>query len=221
VLLAAALSACSGRGPERLGSRPPPAAQAQSARSRHALIDCLRHVGADAIDVSHDRDLHVSGGEVAVAFSTFDAYVGLASGPAEARQAARNLDQGLMLVGEPGLAAVRGNAVFYYDSSLVPAAAGRLVTACARDAEGRALTAMTNLSDRLPHVQFPSNLASAFAGTCLRLGTTAGCTCAYRRATRLYRYGQINDIADRLAGMRLAALIRMCARPRPSAHATA
>jgi len=214
VLLAAALAACAGsRSPEATHSPAPSAPRAGLDRTRRALIGCLRRVGADAIDVSRQRDLRVSGGEIAVAFSTFDAYVGLAAGPAEAREAGRRLDEQLTVLGQAGQAAVEGNAVYYYDAPLVPAAAGRLVAACTRRAEPAALAAMISLSNGLPRVEFPAKLATAFAGSCLRRETSAGCACAYGRASRLYRYGQIIDIAARPAGLRLAALIRMCVRP--------
>jgi hypothetical protein len=147
---------------------------------------------------------------VAVAFSTFDAYVGLASGLPEAQQAAAQLDQQLTVLGQAGAATVHGSAVYYYDASLVPAAAGRVVRACTRGAERQALRAMVTLSDRLPRVEFPPQLAASFATACRTLGTSTGCACAYGRATRLYRYGQISDIAARPGGARLAALMRMC-----------
>ena len=173
-------------------------------------------MGADAIAVSSARDLRVPGGEVAVAFSTFDAYIGFAQGPAEARDAAQRLDEQLTVLGQAGQAATRGNAVYYYDASLVPAAAGRLVTACAAGAENRALLAMMSLSAGLPRIEFPAELASAFGRACRNLGTAEGCACAYRRASRLYRYGQITELAGRPGGLRLAALVRMCANPPPS-----
>jgi hypothetical protein len=71
---------------------------------------------------------------------------------------------------------------------------------------------MASLANRLPRVEFPARLAASFAAACRTLGTTAGCACAYGRASRLYRYGQISDIATRPRGARLAALMRMCAR---------
>jgi hypothetical protein len=148
---------------------------------------------------------------VSIAFSTFDAYVGLASGRPEARQAAAQLDEQLTVLGQAGAATVDGNAVYYYDASLVPTAAGRVVTACTRGAERDALRAMAMLSNRLPRVEFPAKLAGSFAAACRALGTSAGCACAYGRASRLYRYGQISDIAARPRGARLAALMRMCA----------
>jgi hypothetical protein len=170
-------------------------------------------VGADAIAVSSRDDLRVSGGEVAVAFSTFDAYIGFAEGPAEARDAAQRLDEQLTVLGQAGQATTRGNAVYYYDATLVPAAAGRLVNACAAGAENRALRAMMRLSAGLPRIEFPAQLASAFGRACRGLGTAEGCACAYRHASRLYRYGQIAELAARPAGLRLGALIRMCASP--------
>jgi hypothetical protein len=176
----------------------------------------LRRVGADAITVSSAHDLRVSGGEVAVAFSTFDAYIGFAQDPAEARAAAQRLDEQLTVLGQAGEAAIRRNAVYYYDASLVPAAAGRLVTACAAGSDNRALLAMMSLSAGLPRIEFPAQLASAFARACRNLATPEGCGCAYRRASRLYRYGQITELAARPGGLRLAALIRMCATPPPS-----
>jgi hypothetical protein len=173
-------------------------------------------VGADAIAVSSAHDLRVSGGEVAVAFSTFDAYIGFAQGPAEARDVAQRLDEQLTVLGQAGQAVTRGNAVYYYDASLVPSAAGRLVTACAAGAEKRALLAMMSLSAGLPRIEFPAQLASAFGRACRNLGTAEGCACAYRRASRLYRYGQITELAARPGGLRLAALMRMCASRPPT-----
>jgi hypothetical protein len=148
---------------------------------------------------------------VAVAFSTFDAYVGLAAGRAEAQQAAEQLDQQLTVLGQAGAANVRGSAVYYSDAVLVPAAAGRVVIGCASGAEREAARAMAALAKRLPRVEVPAKLAASFATACRRRGTAAGCACAYRRATRLYRYGQISDIAARPRGTQLAALMRMCA----------
>lgn len=210
-VLAAGLTACASRSSVP-GTPPAPATGAGASPARlAALIGCLRHVGADAV-VSRGRDLRVSGGEVSIAFSTFDAYVGLASGRAEAQQAAEQLDQQLTVLGQAGAANVRGSAVYYYDAALVPAAAGRVVTACANGAQREAARAMATLSKRLPRVEFPAELAASFASACRRLGTAAGCACAYGRATRLYRYGQISDIAARPGGAQLAALMRMCVR---------
>jgi hypothetical protein len=209
-VLAAGLSACASRSSAPNEPAAAPAARLLGSAPRlDAVVGCLRRAGADAI-VDDGRDLHVSGGEVAVAFSTFDAYVGLASGRAEAQQAAEQLDQQLTVLGQAGQATVRGNTVFYYDTDLVPAAAGRLVTACTRGAQGEALLAMTSLSDVLPRIEFPAKLAAAFAAACRKLGTTAGCVCAYSRATRLFRFGQITELAARPAGLRLAALISIC-----------
>lgn len=123
--LAAAVTAAAACGP-----RPAPLALAP-------LADCLSRTGARVVDVSGNRDLHVSDGELALAFSTFDAYVGVARDAREARRAAADLDRDLRLLQQAGRVYVRQRAVFYFDAPIVPAAQGRLVGACVDAAQAR------------------------------------------------------------------------------------
>jgi hypothetical protein len=160
----------------------------------------------DARDVSATRDLDVSVGEVAVSFSTFDLYVGLADRPEEAVAAARSLDEQLSVLQQAGSAAVHGHAVFYADGVVVPASAGRLATACLDGAEAAATMEMSALADALPTVELPRAVESRFLARCRRIGAAASCGCAYRRAARLYPFGQV----DRASLQMLAGVLRTC-----------
>jgi hypothetical protein len=177
-----------------------------SAGTLPALLHCLRDVGADARDVSTTRDLHVSAGEVAVAFSTFDLYVGLAARRDEAAAAARSLDEQLSVLQQAGAAAVHGRAVVYSDGVLVPASAGRLATACLDGAEAAATIELAALADALPAVELPRAVESRFLAGCRKIGGAASCGCAYRRAARLFRFAQVERTSLRM----LAGVLRTC-----------
>jgi hypothetical protein len=208
--LVAALSGCAAA---REGSvRPTPRPVRTSVAP---LLGCLRSTGADAGDVSARRDLAVSGGEVAVSFSTFTAYVGLADGRREARAAARGLDRDLMLLTQPGHAKLYAAGVYYFDAGLVPRAADGLVRACLDGSRRHALVAMAALARELPVVELPRPLERAFLARCGLHGSTASCGCAYGRAARLFGYGQVARIAANRPAPRtaaiLAGLLRLCA----------
>ena len=207
VLLAAGCGARSAKAP------PPPADRAGP--TVRSLLHCLRAVGVDARNVSRQRDLRVSVGEVAASFSTFDVYVGVAAHHAEARAAGGVLDDQLAVLQQAGAARVVGRTVFYSDGVSVPAAAGRLVTACAHGNEVAAGRALVAIADALPAVELPAPLPAHFLARCSTIGTSAGCTCAYRRAERLFRFSQVDglgsDWSRRRAVPVFAGLLRTCA----------
>ena len=210
VLLAVLLTAgCGAR-----SAKTPPAAPASVLPTVHSVLHCLRAVGADAHDVSSRRDLRVSVGEVAASFSTFDVYIGIAARRAEARAAAGTLDSQLAVLQQAGAARVEGRTVFYSDGVAVPDAAGRLVSACTRGDEAAAGRAIVAVAAELPVVELPAPLPARFRARCRTIGTTSACTCAYRRAARLFRFSQVAGLGwewpRRRALPVFAGLLRTC-----------
>lgn len=204
-------SACAGRTTQR-------GAVAAGDRATVAtVLACLRHSGADVADVSARRDLRVSNGELAVAFSTFDAYVGIAATRAEATAAAGRLDSDLAVLQQAGHAVVRRAAVFYFDAPIVPRSAGRVVAACLDGSDGRAVAAMAALAAELPAIELPSGIETRFLARCGGVGSPPGCACAYRHASRLLRFAQVDGIGRTWVRPRahalLAGLLRTCAPP--------
>jgi hypothetical protein len=189
VLLAAALAGCGAHA---------------STRALAPLVDCLSRSGAPTVDVTASRDLQVSGGEVAVRFSTFDAYVGLAQGRGQARSAARALDRDLLLFQQAGTALVHGGAVYYFDAPIVPPAASRLVTACLDGSRAAALDAFAALSLSLPQVELSPAVRRSFLARC----HSASCDCAFDRAERVYPPAQVATLGP----LAVDALRRVCSR---------
>ena len=198
-----------------LSVKAPPVSPERGGPTVRSLLHCLRAVGTDARDVSNQRDLRVSVGEVSASFSTFDMYVGVAAHRAEARAAAGVLDGQLAVLQQAGAARVEGRTVFYSDGVAVPDAAGRLVTACARSDEAAAGRALVAIANALPAVELPVPLPARFLARCRTIGTSSGCTCAYRRAERLFRFSQVDGLGSGWTRRRalpvFAGLLRTCA----------
>jgi hypothetical protein len=181
-----------------------------------SVLSCLRASGADAVDASAHRDLQVSAGEVAVSFSTFDAYVGIAQGAHEAAGAAAALDAQLAVLQQAGHATIHRAAIYYFDAPIVPRSAGRLLAACL-DGTRDASTEMAALAADLPAIALPRPLETRFLARCAGLGTAGACACAYRRASRLLRFAQVDGVGrtwpERRASALVAGLLRTCAPP--------
>jgi hypothetical protein len=218
VLLVALVAAgCGARSTDGLRAGP------VSAERLPALLHCLRDAGADARDVSTTADLQVSAGEVAATFSTFDLYIGLADRPQEAAAAAQALDGQLTVLQQAGAAEVNGRAVFYSDGVVVPAPAGRLVSACLDGAGPAATTEMAALAEALPAIELPPAVETRFLTRCRRIGAAPACGCAYRRAARLFRFAQVEALGSSWSSGRglplLAGVLRTCdARGGPGAR---
>jgi hypothetical protein len=191
-------------------------------RTLRPLLDCLRQAGADASDVTASRDLRVSGGELGVSFSSFNAYVGVAADRRQAVAAAQDLDRQIAVLQQAGHGVVSGDAVFYFDAPLVPRAGTRLVEACLAGAAGRATAAMTALAKALPSVQLPPQLGRRLIERCRALTRGGSCTCIYGHAARLFSYGQIDGLGrtwpSRRALAVFAGLLGACRRGSPVAR---
>lgn len=185
--------------------------------SLRSVRGCLRRAGADTTDVSATRDLRVSGGELAVAFTSFNGYVGVASDHREAAAAATELDEQITVLQQAGHGVVRGTAVYYFDAPLVPRAGARLVEACVAGSDLRASAAMAALARALPFVHYPVQLERRVRLRCRALAGATGCACVYRRAARLFSYAQIDGLgrgwAPRRALAVIGGLLGTCGRP--------
>jgi hypothetical protein len=186
------------------------------------VLACFERAGADATDVSAHRDLHVSHGELGVAFTSFNAYVGFAADRGEATAAAVELDRQVALLQQAGHGRVRGSAVYYFDAPLVPLAGARLVDACVAGSDLRAAAAMAALARALPSVRYPSRLEQRVLHRCNALADGRGCGCVYRRAARLFSYAQIDGLGrawspGRALGV-MIGLLATCGRPTPVAR---
>lgn len=167
---------------------------AQTPQSLAAVFACLRAAGADPSDISGNRDLEVSRGELSISFASFDAYVGVALDRREAVTAAREIDRQITVLQQAGRGVVRDNAVFYFDAPVVPHAGTQLVEACLSPSPTQAATAMAALAASLPRLQYPAVLERRLVARCRALTGGVGCACIYGRAARLFSYAQIDGL---------------------------
>lgn len=210
LLLLCVLMGCGARASDGSAARPTP----QATQSLTSLLGCLRTAGADPSDVTANRDLRVSVGELGMSFASFNAYVGVAVDRREAVAAAQDLDRQVALLRQAGHGVVRGDAVFYFDAPLVPRAATHLVEACLAGSAGRASAAMAALAAALPQPQYPVTIARRLVARCRALTGAAGCECVFGRAARLFAYGQIDGLGRAWAPKRarsvFAGLLGTC-----------
>jgi len=196
-------------------SEPPPHGQ-----TFQSLLGCFERAGADASDVTANRDLRVSGGELGVSFASFRAYVGLGADRQEAVAAAAELDRQIAVLRQAGHGVVRGDALYYFDAPLVPRAGARLVEACVAGSDRGAASAMTALAQALPDVQYPRALERRVLARCRAVSSETGCACVYSRVARLFSYEQIDGLG-RTWGRRkslsvIGGLLATCEHLRPA-----